>query len=274
MKIKFATLLLITTCSVLAQGPVDGYFKGKGNLDLAFSAAYQQSDNFFMGDNEIPYARKLTSFSLFGEYGVLKNLDIIGNIPVINGGIQDVGFYVKYGLPLKTNGKDFPLSIIPAVGISAPITKYPTQTGQAIGQRATQIQSKLVLQLNTGFGLFIQAQGGYNYVLDPVPSAIPVSAKIGYATGKLYADVWFDYQKGLGSVDWIGGASQDFRTLNVSYQKIGGVIYYGLKPKIGVFVNGAYILSGRNIGKAYTVGAGFVYKFDFIKETVKKADQN
>ena len=260
---------IVTASSTLAQGPVDGYFKGKGNLDLAFSAAYQQSDIFFMGDVETSYPRKLTSLSLFGEYGITKNLDVIGNIPVINGALQDLGFYIKYGLPLKTNGKDFPLSVIPAVGISSPITKYPTQTGQAIGQRATQIQPKLVLQLNTGFGLFIQAQGAYNYVVEPVPSSIPVSAKIGYSTGKLYTDIWFDYQKGLGTVDWTGGSGQDFRTLNVSYQKVGGVIYYGLKPRVGIFVNGSYILTGRNIGKAFSVGAGFVYKFDFIQESNK-----
>lgn len=248
----------------ITQGPVDGFFKGKGNLDVALSAAYQHSDEFYFGTTLANYERNLNSFSVFGEYGILENLDVIANIPLINGQLQDAGFYFKYRLFRKKLGDGFPLAIIPAVGMSFPLSNYATQTSQAVGQRATQFQPKLVLQLNLNHGFFIQSQGGYNYALDPVQSSIPVSGKIGFSKNKLYTDAWFDYQKGLGDVMY-GGSSIDFRTLSVTYSKIGGVIYYGFKPKWGLFVNGSYIFTGVNIGKAYTIGGGFVYKFDLIK---------
>jgi hypothetical protein len=257
-------IIFITNLS-LAQGPVDGYLKGKGNLDLALSGFYQHSEKFYSGLGLINYQRTLSGATLFGEYGITESADAIVSIPFINGAFQDAAIFIKYRLFRKQLGDGFPLTIMPAFGASFPISNYPTQTGQSIGQRAVQIQPKLVLQFNTKPGIFIQAQSGYNYTLDPVPSSIPFSAKIGYAGKKLYSDFWFDYQKGLGDIIWSGGASIDFRTLHVSYSKIGGVIYYGIKPKIGIFVNGSYILSGINIGKAYSVGAGLVYKFDLIK---------
>jgi len=266
---KFLFLILFYSLSTFSQGPVDGFFKGKGNLDVALSGSYQHSEKFYMGFNTISYPRTLTSVSLFAEYGVTNNLDVIANIPFINGQFQDVSFFVKYGLPFDFCDSESPFHIIPTVGISFPITNYETQAGQAIGQRATQIQPKLILQYQLKHGFFIQAQSGYNYTLDPVPSSIPVSAKLGFSKNKIYTDIWFDYQKGLGDIEWIGGASQNFRTLYVTYSKIGGVVYYSIRPKIGIFLNGSYILSGINLGKSFTIGAGFVYKFKLIGPTKK-----
>lgn len=244
MKKLLSIIFCVMSSALMAQGPVDGFFKGKGNLDAAFSVAYQHSDKFYFGTNLTNYERNLTSVSLFGEYGIFDNLDVIANVPLINGQLQDASFYFKYRLFRKKLGDGFPLAVIPAIGISFPLSNYATQTSQAVGQRATQIQPKLVLQLNLNHGFFIQAQGGYNYALDPVQSSIPASGKIGFSKNKLYCDVWFDYQKGLGDVMY-GGASVDFRTLSVTYSKIGGVIYYGFKPKWGLFINGSYILEDR-----------------------------
>jgi len=266
---KLLLVILFYPLSLFSQGPVDGFFKGKGNLDVALSGAFQYSEKFYAGFNTITYPRTLSSVSLFGEYGITHNFDVIANFPLINGQFQDASFFVKYGLPFNFCDADSPFHILPALGISFPISNYETQSGQAIGQRAVQIQPKLILQYQLKHGFFIQAQGGYNYSLDPVPSSIPISAKLGFSKNKIYTDIWFDYQKGLGDIEWMGGASQDFRTLYVTYTKVGGVFYYALRPKVGIFVNGSYILSGINLGKSFTIGAGFVYKFKFIGPTNK-----
>jgi len=162
--------------------------------------------------------------------------------------------------------KETKLQLIPAFGISFPLSNYATQTGSAIGQRATQLQPKFVVHYKTRFGMFYTAQVGYNYALSPVPSSFNASFKVAFSTSKLYTDIWFDYQKGEGDLQWIGGISQDFRTLPVTYTRVGGVMYYGIKPQIGAFINGSYILNGMNIGKAYTIGAGLVYKMKFVKK--------
>jgi len=261
--------MLFFSSSVFSQGPVDGFFKGKGNLDLALSGFYQNSAKFYDGNGLIDYERTLAGASLFGEYGILENLDVITTIPFINGRLQDGGIYLKYRLFRKKFGEAFPLSVIPAIGISFPLSNYQTETSQSIGQKAIQVQPKLVLQYQTKFGLFFQAQGGYNYALLPVPSSIPISGKIGFFQNKFYADMWFDYQKGIGGKAWHVDPISSFRELFVTYSKIGGVIYYGIKPRFGFFVNGSYILSGVNLGKAFSIGGGMVYKFSFIAPTYK-----
>jgi hypothetical protein len=287
--IKYVSLLLLFSSEVFSQGPVDGFFKGRGNLDLALSGAYQHSEIFYAGFTAINYPRTLNSVSLFAEYGIGNNFDVIVNVPFINAQFQDAAIFLKYRLPLKSNYNYLPLSVVPAIGMSFPISKYMTETTLSIGQRAIQIQPKLVLQYNLKHGFFIQAQGGYNYTLDPVPSSIPASVKIGFSSrplkkikGNIYMDAWFDYQKGLGDKEWLTDPVSTFRELYVTYSKMGGVIYYGLKPtnskrhprtsnsRMGFFINGSYILSGINLGKSFTIGAGVVFKFDILRSMSEK----
>ncbi|MBI3136078.1 MAG: hypothetical protein HYZ14_15480 [Bacteroidetes bacterium] len=261
MRVFILTLFFST--AAFSQGPVDGFFKGRGNLDLALSGAYQHSGKFYDGIAAFNYTRNLYSLSLYGEYGVTDSWDVIGNVPFINGQFQDASVFVKHRIGVPFSFGVF--SLIPAAGISFPLSNYQTEASQSIGQRATQFQPKLVMQLDGLKGLFFQIQGGYNLALNPVPSSIPVSAKIGIYRQKFYADAWFDYQKGVGGKAWHVDPISSFRELFVTYAKIGGAFYYGFKPKYGVFVNGSYILTGVNIGKAYTVGAGFVYKFGLVQ---------
>lgn len=244
-----------------AQGAIDGFLKGRGNLDMALTGAYQHSTKYYDGLGLYDYERSLTIINLFGEFGITDNWDVLASIPMINWQFQDAGIHTKYGFNLKVGKSN--LRLIPAGGISFPISKYEPHTGQAIGQRATQIQPRMVVQFDGKRGYFIQAQGGYNYALDPVPSSMPLSAKIGIYRSKIYADVWLDYQKGIGGKAWHVDPISSFRELFVTHTRVGGVFYYAPKPTYGFFINGSYVLDGVNIGKAITLGAGFVYKLDF-----------
>lgn len=243
-----------------SQGLIDGYFKGKGKVDVALSAFYQTSENFFAGTNKIKLGREIVSFGAFAEYGISEKWDVITNIPLINKQLQDGAIATKYELvKTKIGGRDF--SIIPALAVSFPLSKYNTETSQAIGQRATVIAPKLVLQHILVGGVFLQVQGGYNYALSPVASSVPLSAKLGGSFGKLYLDVWFDYQKGFGNKDYQGSVPYNsFREFVVDHNRFGGVFYYGLKEKFGAFVNYSYTFNGRNTAQALGVGAGIVLK--------------
>lgn len=261
----FFTLIFLNTFLVFSQGLVDGFFKGKGKLDMAFSAMYQTSDKYFAGTKKINYERDLLSISAFGEYGITEKWDVILNIPVINFKLQDGAVFTKYHLvDVKLFGNQF--SVIPAVGLTTPLSNYNTESGQAIGQRATQIMPRLVLQQKLPAGMFIQVQGGYNYALNPVVSSVPFSAKLGMSFGddyQYYFDVWYDYQQGIGDIDYLGNKPYNsFREFVVSYNRIGGVFFYQINKKIGAFINGSYIINGRNIGQAIGLGTGLVYKFN------------
>lgn len=264
MKLVILLFLLGFSVNSSAQGNVDGFFKSKGELDIAFSASYSASKIYFSSVGPINFERNQAILGLYGTYGITDKWNVILNLPMINFKPQDAAIFTKYKLvDVKGNKGEFTLA--PAIGVSFPISNYRFQSGQAIGQQATQIQPKIVLQYKHKSNLFIQAQGGYNYAFDPVPSSVSVSVKLGYIYKAWYFDAWFDYQYGIGGEDY-GLIKPDFRKLGVSYNKIGGVIYRNIGEKWGVFINGSYIISGRNIGQAYAVSAGFVFKLNTNKK--------
>lgn len=246
--------------SSFSQSAIDGFLKGKNVLDIAVTGSYQTADEYFGNAGKFDYKRELYMASVFAEFGVTNKFDVIATVPFIGDKLQDGGFYAKYKVA-ELGIANQKLSIIPAVGISTPLSNYVTQSGQAIGQRATQIHGHLALQTSLPAGFYLQAQGAYHYALDPVPSSYTVSSKLMYTHGKFYLDFWYEYQKGLGTNTYPSGA--DFRTLTVDYERIGGVLFYQLKGNWGVFVNGAYVLNGLDIFQSKTISLGVTKKFPF-----------
>ncbi|MFK7785193.1 MAG: hypothetical protein AB8B56_08755 [Crocinitomicaceae bacterium] len=264
-------VLALTMCSFsFSQGLIDGYFKGKGNIDIATSGFFQTTRNYFAGGVEVslsnpPFAgngvRKFNSVGLFAEYGITDKWDVIVNAPFINGSFQDGSIATKYQLlKTKVSGRDF--SVLPALQVSFPLTDYPTENLEAIGQRATLISPRIVVQHSLPKGLFIQAQTGYNYALDPVASSVSASVKLGGSFGKFYTDIWYDFQRSFGDKNFLSSDPpfSSFRELAVGFKRIGGVIYYGINDTFGVFANASYIFDGRNSYKIYGVGGGLVIK--------------
>lgn len=270
MKTTLLALVLAISTYSFSQGLIDGYFKGKGNIDIAASGFFQTTRNYFAGGVEVslsnpPFAgdgvRKFNSVGLFAEYGITDKWDAIVNVPYINGSFQDGSVATKYKLwETKLGGRD--LSVIPALQVSFPLTEYPTENLEAIGQRATLISPKVVVQHSLPKGLFVQAQTGCNYALDPVAPSVSASVKVGGSFGKFYTDIWYDFQHGFGDKDFLSTDPpfSSFRELVVSFKRIGGVVYYGINDTFGIFVNGSYIFDGRNSYKIYGFGGGVVVK--------------
>lgn len=263
MKAAIVLFLISLSLFSFSQGNVDGFFKSKGELDLAFSGSISNSTKYFRTLGPIKYKRFQAIVGAFGTYGITDNLNVIVSLPLVNFKLQDASVFAKYKLINVTSKKGL-VNIAPALGVSFPMSNYPTQSGQAIGQRATILQPKLVVQYKHVKNWFIQTQGGYNYTIDPVPPAIVASAKAGYIYKDWYFDAWFDYQYGIGGKDY-GIDAPDFRELGVSFSKIGGVIYKNVGKKSGVFLNGSYIISGRNIGQTITISGGYVLKLKTAK---------
>lgn len=266
---KYILLLFsfLSFAQSFSQGPIDGFFKSKNDLDIAVSGSYSSAPKYFAGTNLIDYERNQSIVSLFGSYGLSKRWNLVMSLPFINFKPQDVAVYGKFKL-IDKRFKKSEWSVFPSFGVSVPTWKYETQSGQAIGQRAVQFQPIFVTQFKWDKGLFIQGQTHYNYALDPVPSSFNASFKVGFASNKFYYDVWYDYQNGFGDKDYQGTVSFDsFRELVTSYQRVGGVIYYSINDKLGTFINGNYTISGRNMSQALNIGAGVVFKMKTGKKT-------
>ncbi len=274
-----------------AQGAIDGFMKGKGNLDLALSFATESSGKFFSRvdgrDTTFDFGISANSVSLFAAYGITDDLDVIVSIPFVSRsantqGLQDGSVYLKYQ-SINTALRDFGrLKVITGAGISFPLSDYEVQNSRAIGQQALVVPLRVVAQVDLNSGLFFNITGGYNFRLDEnervladsflvlTPNGevtqpddfISLSAKVGYATGKQYFDLWFDYQRTEGGNSYRDGDPSGFKSLGVSYSKIGGTYYYAFKPNFGAFLGLSKVFAGRNINDQFAISAGVVYKFN------------
>lgn len=253
------TLLLFLPLAHFSQGPVDGFFKGKGKLDLALSGGWQSAQNYIGGQGAFAYKRAFGFASVFGEYGITDKWDVIASVPFIKDKLQDGSFYTKYKILSLQNDA---FSLAPAIGFSLPLAKYDTESALATGQRATQFHGKLVAQYKIGSCFFVQAQSGYNYALDPVPAAFLVSTKVGFSKSGWYLDAWYAYQDGEGNKTYQGSVPYStFRELTVDFQQVGGVVYRQINPKIGAFVNASKIIDGLGTFDTFAVATGIVVKF-------------
>ncbi len=269
MKKIFLLLILslvfcLKTENTYSQGPLDGYFKGKNTLDFVVSAGVQNANKYYLENNTLEIPRTLFTSGIFAQYGVTNYFDIIATIPFIDKNLQDGSLYAKFRLLNKNyTGRNFTLAA--GVGASAPLSNYNTESSASIGQRATQFHGHLIMQSDIAGPVKLQVQGAYHYAVDPVPSNYTASAKIIYAPGTWYFDAWFEFQKSEGDIYYLGKPATSFREFAVEYNKVGGVIYKGLKNNYGVFVNYSKIISGKGTYNTALYMVGFNKKFEFSK---------
>lgn len=238
--------------------------KGRGNADVALSVSRDVAETYFAGTNPVSYSRDVVSVSAFAEYGITGKLDVLGTLPLVKGRPQDGSVHLKYRL-LRHENPQMQASLLGAIGFSAPVWDYPTESGSAIGARATSFPMRGVLQLETTSGFFLQVKGGYTYSVAPVPVTVPFSSKLGIARERLYFDLWVELQRAIDGKDWQGTgnlAASSFRQLGVSHRRVGGTCHYSIRPDFSVFAGGARVLDGRNAWRATTVWLGGVWKIE------------
>lgn len=263
-KIALTTLALFTGLSGFSQGRVDGFFKGKGNLDIAIGGGAEFANEFYAGTNKISLSRTIVNGSIFMGVGVLNNLDVYASAPVVSinnvTGLQDGSIFLKYRLFEKSLTKgQFSASI--AAGYSTNLTDYQTEGLNAIGQQATILDIRPVIHYFSNSGWFGTFQAAYNFKSEPTPEALNAALKIGRASAKHYFDFWYDHQTSFGGSDYRGTPTPStFKELGVDYHKVGATYYKSFSNIIGIYTGLSYVLTGRNIGKGTGVSLGVVIK--------------
>jgi hypothetical protein len=287
MRIVFFLLAFALTVTSKAQGPLDGYMKGRGHLDLAPSFSYMRAANF-VGANDVTYEEPYRGglVSVFAAYGITDRFDVVATIPYIftstQRGLQDGGLYVKYRPVMIESKKNGRLSIIGGMGVSGPLSNYEPLAAGALGQRAVVVPGRLIVQWDTPLGLFINATGGYNWRLDALqdddiarirqqrPAYQPIDPpgfatymlKLGFPAAHYYVDGWIEYQHTAENqgTDYVPNVPDLPQAYGVSYTQVGGTIYYSESGHRGVFVSAGYILGGRNVSRIMRLTGGFVLK--------------
>jgi hypothetical protein len=277
--------LLLLAAPLAAQGPLDGYLKGRRVLDLAPSISFNKAATFAGAGGqsyETPYQGSL--LSLFAEYGVSKKIDLVATAAYVftsnQSGLQDGGLYAKYRPLRKKLGKAGHLDLLLGAGASFPLSDYaPTVTG-ALGQKAVSVPARLIAQWETSWGIFLNLTGGYNWRLDRLdaadiaqvrsqrpdyrPTAPPhfstFLVKIGLPARHYYLDAWAEWQHTLGGADYQPNVPDLPQAYGVSYAQVGGTAYYSENGRTGFYLSGGYILGGRNTSRIRRITLGMVFK--------------
>ena len=250
--------------SAHSQGRVDGFYKGKGTTEIVLGGGAEYAKTYYAGKTKIGFTRKIYNANLFIAIGLFDKLDVYLSAPyiVVNSvrSIQDGSVFFKYRITdtKLTHGQ---LSLSIAAGFSGNLAPYQTEGGSAIGQQAKIIDLRPLIHYFSDKGWFATAQFAYNYKFEPTPNAFNVTIKLGKATSKYYVDIWYDYQNSIGGLDYRGTPSpSSFKELGVDYHKIGATYYKTIAKRLGGFIGGSYLLTGRNIGKGTSVNLGVVIK--------------
>lgn len=263
MKIYFIAtkLFFMSFVSLFGQGPISGFMAGRGHTDFALNYSFESYNFYFFGEEKRDRRNETKSVNLFIEHGFSDTFGLVVTLPYIwiddiNRGLQDGSLFVKYRNQKKRYAHGS-LSFITALGISFPISSYPKDTENPIGERATLFQGRFLGQFNFDSGLFIHAQSGLNFRLFPdAQTSIPILLRMGFGGKNIFAEAWMEFFNTLNA----GVDTQVFGGSGSTWTKIGGTLYYSLKPNFGLFLSGSQFLSGKNIGIASRVNAGAVYK--------------
>jgi hypothetical protein len=284
-KFSYLILFLFFFFSLHAQGPIDGYLKGKGNFDFAPSFSINSSSTFHGANDALyNYGFRSNLIGLFGEYGVTENFDLVANAAYIftptQSGLQDGGIYAKYRFLKSDPNKPFRLHLLGAIGASFPLSNYRPIVSGALGTRAFSIPARLILQMETPIGLFVNFTAGYNWRLDK-PSNTDIQTitllqpdyqplrpapystyllKVGLPRTHYYLDAWFEWQRTWGGADYDLNRLALPQTYGVDYRQIGGTFYYSDNQKLGYYLSSAGILGGRNVSQVFRITAGIVLK--------------
>ena len=280
--------MLFYPCLVCAQGPLDGYLKGKGILDLAPSFSFNTAQKFEAANGtqyDEVYNGQMLSF--FAEYGLTRKFDIVANAAAVftphQSGLQDGGIFLKYRPVHASIGNAGKLGLLLGSGASFPLSNYEPSVTGALGQKAIIIPGKLILQWETAPGFFINLTGGYHFRLDRLkdadiarirkqrpdyeavepPDFTTFLIKAGFPARHFYLDAWAEWQHTSGGADYVQNVPDLPQSYGVSYTQIGGTALYTDNERTGFYCSGGYILQGRNASRIRRITFGMVWKLGY-----------
>jgi hypothetical protein len=280
-------LLILSPIVTFAQGPLDGYLKGKGVLDLAPSFSFNSASTF-SGSGGAAYDEpfKGQMLSVFAEYGLTERFDLVANASAVftqnQSGLQDGGIFAKYRPFRAELGKTGTLNVLFGTGATFPIGSYEPTAAGALGQRAVTVPARLILQWETPLGLFFNATAGYHFRIDDLkeadiervrqqrPSYAPGAPpnfttfliKTGFPARHFYLDAWVEWQRTKGGADYVQNLPDLPQAYGVDFTQAGGTAYYSDNGRTGFFLSGGFMWQGRNTSLMRRVTFGMVFKFE------------
>ncbi|MDP5169687.1 MAG: hypothetical protein NWR72_05540 [Bacteroidia bacterium] len=288
MKKRYLSIFLLSLgCffSASAQGLVDGFMKGSGQVDAVLSYSFESYSQYYDGPIAVETPTlgtvRTQSTSLFLATGLTPFLDVMVNLPFVTtspsqgywptqSDFQDISAAFRLLAFSRDWGKSGRLDLLLSGGIMAPMTNYVADAPVVIGHQARQLDSRGALQYRHPSGVFAMAQGGYlrraNIYVDRgyevfVPDAYESVFRLGYANSNLYLCAWLHKRDTRSGTDL--GYGVPFPTNKIDFTRIGidAVVPIPGSEHFSAVLGTGLTLNGRNIGDANRISAGIVYRF-------------
>lgn len=290
MKNKFISgLCVLLPTLVLAQSPVSGFMKQKGQGSAVVSYASEKYSTVYLVPNEVdgvPIFNEVnvSSQSLYAEYGVTNNFNVVVNVPFITtkgnaseavlanlkyenkrSGLQDLKIYSKYNFNSYVFGKN-QIDFIGVAGVELPLGYKADEDLQsiiAIGDQSKKLNLSGILMFKNQSGFFASGQIGNTFKSGETPNALTSEWKLGFAAKRFYVDAFFATQlNSSAGLDILQpGFAGFFPATKVNYTRLGLNAYVPFTKMIGLTAGANSYLSGRNIGKATGFYGGLVLNF-------------
>ncbi|MFN7325396.1 MAG: hypothetical protein ACK5SQ_02320 [Chitinophagales bacterium] len=295
-------LLFLLPPRLEGQTPTDGLMMARRDLCTVVQFNHTQWDQYWEGDRlrsnanfGTIYQRQLQAMSAFG---ISDRLNALISLPwvqtgatntYLNGqrGIQDLSVWLKWRL-LNRSILGGSLQLFTTGGLSSPVTDYVADYMPLnIGMQSRTSSLRLIAHYQLPIGIYSTAQAGHtwrsNVEIDrnafiffdklyytnnvPVPNLADATLRLGLLKSRFQVEGWLEGSTGL-SGDDMRYNEAPFLTNKMQAITYGfwGRYWIG---KLAVSANYGQVLSGRNVGKATSFGAGIFYLVHLEKKEEK-----
>ncbi len=300
---RYCILLILciqVAFSVNAQTEIDGIMMAKNNLCIGPMYGYSSWKNYWEGtlkrENLNLGTVSTQMISVMGNYGITNKLNILFGAPYITTkasagtlhsqkGIQDGSLWLKW-MPVERKLGNGDLSLYGIAGVSAPLSKYVADyLPLSIGLRSKTFSLRAMGDYQLG-NFFVTASAAYvfrdNIRIDrdayyttqmhytnevSMPNVFTYNIRAGYRSLNFIAEAFLDNMITQGGFD-ITRNNMPFPSNTMNAMRLGAWLKYELnKPKgLSFIATGNYVVSGRNVGQATTIGGGIFQIIDFNKK--------
>jgi Putative MetA-pathway of phenol degradation len=297
-------LVVFSSKSVSAQTDIDGIMMEKYGFCVGTMYGYSSWKNYWEGtlkrENLNLGTVSASMFSLMGNYGIAKKLNVLFGLPYIKtkasagqlkglDGIQDFSLWLKWKAFSKkiSSGR---LSLFAIGGFSLPATNYTADfLPMSIGLESKTLSLRGMADYQRG-SWFGTVSGTYiirsNIELDrtsyyttemhytnevKMPDVASFNIRAGYRNNGLIAEAVFDNSYTLGGFD-ITRNNMPFASNRMNASRIGCNFKYDMPfhRQLSLTGNVMTTVGGRNVGQSTGFNAGVFYVFDFTPK--KKSD--
>lgn len=280
-----------------AQTDMDAIMMEKGALCVGPMYSYSSWTQYWEGqlkrDNANLGRVSTRNYSVMGNYGITRKLNLLFNIPYIKtrasagtlagiSGLQDLSLFLKWR-PWDKRLGDGRFSVFTMAGFSLPLSDYTADyLPLAIGLESRTLMGRLMADYERNH-LFATISATYirrmNIKIDrsayyttrlhltnevEMPDATNYQLRLGYRSRQLIAEALLNQWNTLGGFD-ITRNNMPFPSNRMNATMLGLNIKYVMpfEPRLALVAGGNTTIAGRNVGQANQVYGSLFYVFDF-----------